>query len=398
MYKHLLVRYGELGLKGKNKIRFIQRLTRNIKNALSDMGGVDVRYTWGRIWVSLAAAAQLDEAIERLQKVFGIYSISPVLQCPREATADDELRVIGAAALQVLRAALPSGGTFKVETRRADKSFPLPSPEVTKRVASYLFDNIDENFSADMYKPQVTVDLEIREEGSYVYGQSIAGAKGFPVGSSGKAMLLLSGGIDSPVAGWMAMKRGVIVEAVHFYSFPFTGEQSKQKVIDLCRLLSVWRGAGIKLHVAYFTDIQKAIREHCPEEYGITIMRRMMFRIAERLGTGRQCLALVTGESIGQVASQTLESMSVINNAVSIPVLRPLVGMDKEEIIAVSEHLGAFDISIRPYEDCCTVFLPPHPVIRPRITEAERYEQSLDIERLISESLAKSETITIYPA
>ena len=397
MYKHLLVRYGELGLKGKNKIRFIQRLTRNIKVALSGMSGVEVRYTWGRIWVSLADASQLDEATELLQKVFGIYSISPVLQCPRESDTETSFKTMSEAALRVLQAALPSGGTFKVETRRADKTFPIPSPEVSKRVAAYLFGNIDGSFSAQMHNPQVTVDLEIREEGVYVYGQSIAGAKGFPVGSSGKAMLLLSGGIDSPVAGWMAMKRGVIVEAIHFYSFPFTGEQSKQKVIDLCRLLSVWRGAGIKLHIAYFTDIQKAIREHCPEEYGITIMRRMMFRIAERLGTGRQCLALVTGESIGQVASQTLESMSVINNAVSIPVLRPLVGMDKEEIIAVSERIGAFDISIRPYADCCTVFLPPHPVIRPRITEAEKYEQALNIERLISESLAKSESITVYP-
>ncbi|MEG1997674.1 MAG: tRNA uracil 4-sulfurtransferase ThiI, partial [Clostridiales bacterium] len=262
-------------------------------------------------------------------------------------------------------------------------------------VANELFDRLDERYQADMHHPEFTLNIEIRGEGNFVYGESIPGAGGLPVGCGGKAMLLLSGGIDSPVAGWMAMKRGVTLEGIHFYSFPFTGEQSKQKVIELCKNLSKWQGAPFKLHVVYFTDIQKAIHQYCREDYGITIMRRMMFRLAERLAKQNRALALFTGESVGQVASQTLESMFTINAVTNMPVLRPLVGMDKEEIMHIAKRIGTFETSILPYEDCCTIFLPKYPKIRPRLEETEELEKNLDIDALIEDALRKTELLII---
>lgn len=385
--KLLLIRYGELGLKGKNKIKFINILVHNIKAALADLPRRRIEATWGRVWVEVRD--DMPQVLERLSRVFGIYSISPVIECGRD------LEAIQAAALQVLQNALPAGGSFKVESRRADKSFPLPSPELSKAVASYLFEQVDARYRADMHQPERTVSIEVRNEGVFVYGEVLPGAKGLPVGASGKAMLLLSGGIDSPVAGWMAMKRGVSIEAIHFHSFPFTGEKSREKVVDLCRLLAKWHGKPVQLHVVHFTDIQMAIRANCPEEYGITIMRRMMFRIAALLASQRNALALYSGECVGQVASQTLESMDTINSVIDIPVLRPLVGLDKEEIIAYAQRIGSFETSILPYEDCCTLFLPAFPKIRPKRAEAMEMEQALDIEGLIEQALAKTEKIVI---
>lgn len=386
MYELILVRYGELGLKGKNKAQFINRLVLNIKRGIKGLAPREVVSTWGRVWVPVID--DLDQTIERLQQVFGIYSVSPVIK------TEKDLEAIKKAALRVLHDSLPQGGTFKVETRRPDKTFPMLSPEISKEVGSYLFANSPDIYQADMYHPQHTIDVEIRGEGAFVYGQVMPGAKGLPVGSSGRAVLMLSGGIDSPVAGWMAMKRGVTVEAIHFHSFPFTSERAKQKVIDLCEVLTGW-GGKIRLHVVHFTEIQKAIRQNCREEYGITIMRRMMFRLAERIATQNKAYAIYTGESVGQVASQTLESMFTINNVTNMPVLRPLVGMDKEEIIKIAQGIGTFDISIRPYEDCCTVFLPDYPKIRPRLEEARKLEEKLDIEGLLKEALGKTEVLEI---
>jgi len=387
MEKLLLVRYGELGLKGKNKNKFIDRLVDNIRKALADLPPRRVYSTWGRIWVQIHD--DLPAVNARLQKVFGIYSLSPV----RESTRD--IQDIKEAALSVLLAALPNGGSFKVETKRADKSFPLESLAVSQEVASYLFDNIDERYRADMHHPERTVNIEIRLEGVFVYGEVIAGAGGLPVGCSGKGLLLLSGGIDSPVAGWMAMKRGVTIEAIHFYSFPFTGEKSKEKVLDLCQLLAFWNRGSVRLHVVHFTDIQKELRQKCREEYGITLMRRMMFRLAQEIASRQRALVLYTGESVGQVASQTLESMAVINKVVDIPVLRPLVGMDKEDIVHYAKRIDSFDISIRPYEDCCTLFLPEYPKTRPILSEVEEMEKELDIPKLMEEALQKTQVITI---
>ena len=385
----ILIRYGELGLKGKNKHKFISRLVNNIRHCLSGLEGWAVRSTWGRIWVDVDTE-QVDAATERLQSVFGIYSLSPVL------TVEKEMTSIAQGGLEVLLAALPNGGTFKVETRRSDKTFPGQSPEISLKTAEYIFDRVGEEYQADMHRPEITVNVEIRGEGAFVYGQKIHGAGGLPVGCGGKAMLLLSGGIDSPVAGWMAMKRGVSLEAVHYHSFPFTGEKAKEKVFTLCTRLAKWQGMPVKLHVVHFTEIQKAIYANGADEYGITLMRRMMFRLAECIAEQRNCLALYTGESVGQVASQTLESMAVINDVVNIPVMRPLIGMDKEEIMALAKKIGTFETSILPYEDCCTVFLPKHPKIRPVLTEAVELEKSLDIPALLEEALAKTETV-IFP-
>lgn len=386
----LLIRYGELGLKGRNKNIFIHKLVHNIRTALKGLDGCDVTSTWGRVWVT-AEPGQAAEALQRLRCVFGIYSISPA------HAAEKELSAISAVAFDILQEALPAGGTFKVETRRADKTFPGTSPEISRAIATYIFDRLagDSRYDADMHHPDITVDVEIRGEGAFVYGATVPGAGGLPVSSGGKALLLLSGGIDSPVAGWMALKRGVAIEAIHFHSFPFTGEKSKEKVFALCRILARWQNAPVKLHVVHFTEIQKAIYANGEAEYGITLMRRMMFRLAERIAAQRRCLALYTGESVGQVASQTLESMAVINSVIDLPVLRPLVGMDKEEIMALARSIGSYDISILPYEDCCTVFLPKYPKIRPVKAEAEKLEENLDIEALLSEALARTETLTL---
>lgn len=386
----LLIRYGELGLKGKNKNVFISKLAANIRASLHGLSGWNVRTGWGRLWVEVDKA-QYDAAIDRLTKVFGVYSLSPVIRAEREVPD------LAEAAWQVLMNSLPEGGTFKVETRRSDKSYALTSPEISRAVAGELFRRLggDQRWDAEMRQPQLTVNLEVREDGAYVYGETIRCAGGLPVSCSGKALLLLSGGIDSPVAGWMAMKRGVAIEAIHFESQPFTSERALDKVLDLCKILAKWQAAPVKLHVVHFTDIQKAIYANCREEYGITLMRRMMFRLAERVAQSRRCLALYTGESVGQVASQTLESMQVINSVVDIPVLRPLVGMDKEDIMALAQRIGTFETSILPYEDCCTVFLPKYPKIRPLKGEAEKLEQALDVPALLDDALARTELIKI---
>jgi len=382
----ILIRYGELGLKGKNKHQFIRCLVHNIRAALSGLPDWNIYTTWGRLWVE-TAGERYPEVVARLQQVFGIFSLSPVLQ------AEKDLEAVGEAALAILLKALPEGGAFKVETRRTDKNFPLISPEISKATAAYIFDRVDGRWDADMHHPQLTLNIEVRDEGAFVYGETLPGPGGLPVGSGGRALLLLSGGIDSPVAGWMAMKRGVAIEAIHFHSYPFTGEKAKEKVFELCRQLARWQGAPIRLHVAFFTDIQKAIYASCREEYGITLMRRMMFRLAERVAADRGSLALYTGESVGQVASQTLESMAVINQVVDIPVLRPLVGLDKAEIMKIAQRIGTYETSILPYEDCCTVFLPKYPKIRPTRQEAEALEQALDIEALLTGALEKTETL-----
>lgn len=384
----ILIRYGELGLKGKNRHLFVGRLAENIRASLKGLTAWQVRVSWGRLWLEIDSGQQA-AAIERLRRVFGIYSLSPVVE------TEKELPAIADAAYSVLRKALPRGGTFKVETRRTDKNFPMISPEVSRSTANSIFARLEaegaEGYDADMHQPQVTIDIEVRAEGAFVFGETIPCAGGLPVGCSGKAAVMLSGGIDSPVAAWLAMKRGVAIEAIHFHSFPFTGERAKEKVYELCKILALWQGRPVRLHLVYFTEIQKAIYANCAEEYGITIMRRFMYRIAERIAASRHCLALYTGESVGQVASQTLESLAVINAVVQMPVLRPLIAMDKEEIMSKAQQLGSFQTSILPYEDCCTVFLPQYPKIRPLLSETEKLEASLDIEALIAEALEKTE-------
>lgn len=384
MYKLLLLRYGELGLKGKNKGQFIKRLEANIRRALPHK---EVISTWGRLWVPLDD--DMEETVAALSAVFGLYSVSPVIECGRD------LEEIAAAAKTVLETALPQGGTFKMESRRSDKTFPLTSPELSQTVGGMVLPQMGKEYTVDVREPQQRIDIEVRKEGVYVFGQTIPMAGGLPVGSSGKGVVMLSGGIDSPVCAYLAMKRGVKVELLHFHSFPYTSERAKEKVVDLAAVLAKYSNAGMKLHVIHFTDIQMAIRESCREEYTITMMRRFMYRIAQKVASALDAKAIFTGESVGQVASQTLESMYAINEAITMPVLRPLCCFDKEEIIAIAQKIGTFDISIRPYEDCCTIFLPDYPKIRPDLKDCLEMEAEMDVDGLIEAALAKSYVLHI---
>jgi thiamine biosynthesis protein ThiI len=389
-YTTLLVRLGgEIAIKGKNRSTFEKALIENMRNHLKGVEGAPkVARVGGRIEVHLGQADQ-EEVVSRLREVFGISSLSPV------AESELDMEKIKETALKVVQDALAKRVgkvKFKVEARRANKMFPLTSPEISKAVGGYVLPRVNDRLKVDVYEPELTLTVEVRETKAYLTCDVIPGPGGLPVGTAGRTMLLLSGGIDSPVAGYMALRRGATLECVHFHSFPFTSERAQEKVNELARILAR-HGGRIRLHNVHFTEIQKAIRMHCPEEYSVTIMRRFMMRIADRLAHQRKCLALVTGESLGQVASQTLESMYVINSVTSIPILRPLVAMDKVDIMNIAERIGTYETSILPYEDCCTVFLPKNPKTRPKLWEAEAAEEKLDVEALIRDALEKTETL-----
>jgi thiamine biosynthesis protein ThiI len=391
MYTTLIVRMGgEIAIKGKNRSDFEKALLENMRLAIKPHGGAKVVRTGGRIEV-LLNGADLDEVTEALSHVMGVKSISPVME------AEIDLDKIKETALTVVQDALRKRKTpitFKVDARRANKRFPLTSPQIAQEVARYVLART-EGLVVDVHDPELVLTVEVRETKSYLLCDVIPGPGGLPVGTSGKTLLLLSGGIDSPVAGWMALKRGAKLEAIHFHSFPFTSERAQEKVNDLAKILAKY-GGRIVLHNVHFTEIQKAIRQHVPEEYSITIMRRFMMRIADRLAHQRKALALVTGESLGQVASQTLESMYTINNVTNMPILRPLVAIDKTEIMDIAKRIGTYETSILPFEDCCTIFLPKNPKTRPKLHEAEFFEEKLDIDALIEEALEKTERLVFY--
>lgn len=381
----LLIRYGELALKKRNRRMFEERLMHNIRQKLDQFSGVTVQQTFGRMFVHLngADAASITRA---LQQVFGIVSVSPVVR-----TELDIGKVKGAALALMEKHDMPNV-TFKVETQRANKQFPLTSQEVNREVGAHVLRNT-RHLKVDVHEPDYPLTVEIRPQGVFLYTERFPALGGLPVGTSGKVMLLLSGGIDSPVAGYFTMKRGVEIEAVHFHSYPYTSERSLKKVEDLTRQLAVY-GGPIHLHVVPFTEIQTNIREQCEESFTITVMRRFMFRIAQQLAEKRGALALSTGESLGQVASQTLESMRAINEVVQLPVLRPLIGMDKQEIIAVSKEIGTYETSILPYEDCCTVFVPKSPQTRPNLERTRLNEANLDVEELVNDAVQNTEMKT----
>ncbi|WP_406677551.1 tRNA uracil 4-sulfurtransferase ThiI [Moorella sp. ACPs] len=385
MYTSLLVRYGEISLKGNNRPYFEDKLLANMRRALGDLPPRRMRKTFGRVFVDLHD--DLEAVARRLQRVFGIVSMSPVAAAPLE------LEAIKKAALAVLKDS--PGTTFKVQTQRPNKRFPLASPEVNQELGAYLLTH-SQGQQVDVHHPDRVIHVEIRDEGAYIYSRVIPGPGGLPVGVTGRGLLLISGGIDSPVAGYMGMKRGLELTALHFHSFPFTSERSKEKVVDLCRVLAGYSGP-FRLVVAPFTNIQKAIRQHCPQEFYVTIMRRMMFRIARAVAAKEDALAILTGESLGQVASQTLQSMAVINKVVDLPVLRPLVAWDKSEIIEVARRIGTYAISIRPYEDCCTLFVPKHPATKPPLARVEAAEKNLAVTELVEECLASLEILTVEP-
>lgn len=390
MYDALLLRYGEIGIKKGNRHFFENQLLNNIRAAIADLGERKVEKTYGRMYVELFDDA--DQVIPRIQQVFGIVGISPAKH------VELNLAAIQQAALQVLDDAIAGREivTFKVEAKRPYKRFPMESPELASTVGGYLLSARPDRVKVDVHQPEVTVHVEVRQEGAYVYAQDIPGIGGLPVGSSGRGVLLLSGGIDSPVAGWMAMKRGVAISAVYFHSFPFTTDRAKEKVLDLARVLARYCGS-VDVHIVHFTDLQKAIYQNCPPRLGVTIMRRMMLRLAERVARKEGALALFTGESVGQVASQTLQSIAVTNAVASLPVLRPLIAMDKRDIVEIARQIGTYEISILPYEDCCTLFVPKHPETKPRLIDAERAEASFDFTSLLDDAMAKTEVVRVRP-
>lgn len=389
MEKHILIRYGELSLKKSNRNQFTQRIIQHIKTALAHFPNLVFQNKGLRYYIVLNDHDP-EEIIPILKKIPGIYSFSVVYRC------ESDLESIKNAALEIMQQELAKGKrAFKVETNRAYKQFPLTSLEISQTVASYLFKSLPD-LKADMRHPDFTLFLDVRDEGTYIYTEVILGMGGFPAHIQGKGLLMVSGGIDSVVAGYLAIKKGVEIEAVHFASPPYTSDNALQKVVDLLEQLAPYTLNGtILLHVVPFTTLQQLIYQYVREDYGITIMRRMMYRISERLAKKIQAEIIINGESIGQVASQTLESMSVINSVVTMPVIRPLAMMDKEEIINIARDIGTYDISIRPFEDCCTVFVPRHPQIKPRLHVAEKEEQNFDFEKSVEEAMKRIETIVL---
>lgn len=386
MEQVLLVKYGEIILKGLNRPIFEDLLVRNIRAALRGFEP-EITKAQATTYIRLPDESNLDEAMERLRKVFGIVSITRAYVLPKEIGA------IQKGTAECLSEVLGAAKTFKVEAKRSDKKFPLKSPEICREVGGYLCAKFP-NLAVDVKLPEKTVMVEVRDTNTYVYCDKVKGPGGMPVGTNSKAVLLLSGGIDSPVAGYMAAKRGVALEAVHFFSHPYTSERAKEKVLQLAKIVAAYTG-GMRVHIVPFTEIQLEIRKHCPEEQLTIIMRRFMMKIAERIAEKNGAIALVTGESIGQVASQTVEALGVTNNAVSIPVFRPVIGMDKDEIVERARTIGTFETSILPYEDCCTIFTPKHPNTKPKLEKIQASEQLLDVQRLIEAAVEGVETVVV---
>lgn len=387
MKRLILVRYGEIILKGLNRSRFEAKLISNIKRAIGDLGKAYVRISQARIHIEPRDDDyDIEEAVERLKKVFGIVSLSIVYKCPSDFDAIKEMSVSVVGKLFEEKRCK----TFKVETKRANKKFPLKSPEISREVGGAILSNY--NFlRVNVENPDFILYVEVREE-TFIYCNKISAFGGLPTGTNGKAMLLLSGGIDSPVACFMMAKRGLEIEATHFYSYPYTSERAKDKVVELAKKLSEYC-YNLKLNIVPFTDIQVEMRDNCNEDELTIIMRRIMMDITERIAKKSDCLALITGEALGQVASQTIESLAVTNEAATMPVFRPLIGMDKEEVIAIARKIDTFETSVLPYEDCCTVFVAKHPKTKPVLKYIKYSQEKLDIEDMIVKAIDEREVI-----
>lgn len=393
MFTAFLIKYAEIGVKGKNRYIFEDALVQQIKYAVKRCDGeFKVTRAQGRIYVEALTDFDFDETVESLKCVFGISGICPVVY-----VEDEGFEKLGQAIVDYIGEVYPDRDkSFKVNARRARKNYPLNSMEINSEIGSILLDAYPE-MRVDVHKPDIMLSIEIREK-IYIYSEMIPGPGGMPVGTGGKAMLLLSGGIDSPVAGYMIAKRGVKIDAVYFHAPPYTSERAKQKVVDLARLVSRFTGP-IYLHVINFTDIQLYIYEKCPHDELTIIMRRYMMRIAERIAKDTECLGLITGESIGQVASQTMHSLAATNEVCTLPVYRPLIGFDKMEIVDVAEKINTYETSILPYEDCCTIFVAKHPVTKPNLNIIRRHEQNLEekIEEMVEKALKEDELIIVHP-
>ena len=388
MITAFLIKYGEIGIKGNNRYLFEDALVRQIRHALYGLdGGFKVHKESGRIYATATESFDSDEIIAALKKVFGIVWI-----CPVEEIADNGFDDLAEHCISFLKESYPDGKfTFKVQARRGRKNYPMDSMEINAELGGRILDAMPET-RVDVHHPEVLLQVEIRNK-IYIYCEEIPGPGGMPVSTAGKAMLLLSGGIDSPVAGYMISKRGVEIEATYFHAPPYTSERAKQKVVDLANEVSAFAGP-IRLHVVNFTDIQLAIYQKCPHDELTIIMRRYMMRIAEALAEKSKCLGLITGESIGQVASQTMPSLLCTNAVCTLPVYRPLIGMDKQEIINISEKIGTYDTSIEPYEDCCTIFVAKHPVTKPLLHVIERDEKKLDgIDGMVQKAIDTEQVI-----
>ena len=388
MFKAFLIKYGEIGIKGKNRYLFEDALIKQIRFALKNVDGTfDVTKQQGRVYV-YADNYDYDETVDALSRVFGIVHICPVVICENPEW-ENLTKVVG----DYMESAYEDlHFTFKVEARRADKRYPKKSMEISADMGEYLLNRFDA-LKVDVHCPDVFLNIEVREK-TYIYSKSIPGPGGMPVGTNGTAMLLLSGGIDSPVAGYMIAKRGVTLQATYFHAPPYTSERAKQKVIDLAKIVARYSGP-IKLNIINFTDIQLAIYEKCPHEELTIIMRRYMMMIAERIAKEDKAMALITGESIGQVASQTMQSLSATNAVCTLPVFRPVIGFDKDDIVKISEKIGAFETSIQPYEDCCTIFVAKHPVTKPNIRAIERSERHLSdiIDEMVETAVSTREVV-----
>ena len=382
MRKLLMVRYGEIYLKGLNRPFFLKALVKRVRDAAKPFGG-QVWLHDARVFISDMNDAE--GCMERVSKVFGVHSIAPAIEMEK-----DDFEGICEQANELMRGL---SGTFKVEARRSDKHYFLDSPQINAKVGEYVLMRNEDHLKVDVRKPEHVLSIEIRDQ-AYLYCRVYPAVGGMPVGTGGKAALLLSGGIDSPVAGYMIAKRGVQLIAVHYHSFPYTSEFAKQKVLDLAKILSEYC-CGIRVYVVPFTDIQMQIHEKCPEDYTTLIMRRYMMRIAERIAQKEEALALITGESVGQVASQTIEALTVTNEVVHMPVFRPLIGFDKIDIMEYARKIGTYETSILPYEDCCTVFTPRHPATKPKMALIEKGESRLDQEALIRSAVENAEIVEL---
>jgi thiamine biosynthesis protein ThiI len=405
MKKVILVRYGEIMLKGLNRPVFETTLMRNIKQSFNGLGKTAVRCSQARIYIEPGQDDfDFESAVSRLIKVFGIVSVSIVWKV---ASDFEEIKKYS---IEMVReyiskpgrnaAKVSKGGPgtsdrafrFKVETKRGNKRFPMESPEISRQLGGYLLENVP-GLKVDVNDPDFVFFAEVREH-TYIYCDIVPAFGGLPVGTSGKGVLLLSGGIDSPVAGWMMAKRGMELEAVHFHSYPYTSERARDKVVNLAKILAQYC-RRIRLHIVPFTEIQLEINDRCPQEYLTILMRRAMMKISEKIAAQNGAIALITGESLGQVASQTAEALAVTNDAVSMPVFRPLIGMDKNEVVEIARKIDTFETSILPYEDCCTVFVAKHPKTKPKLEEAKEYESRLSLDEMIERAIRDTEIMTI---
>lgn len=391
MKEIILVKYGEMVLKGLNKKSFEDMLTKNIKRRLKNLGQFKITSAQSTTYITpVDENIDLDEVVDRVRKIFGIASLCRACVCEKDFSDITEK------SLEYLNEVLSNAKTFKVNAKRSDKAFPMKSPEICTELGGILLEKFP-NLTVDVKNPEVTVTVEIRDTNAYIHAENLKGAGGLPVGSSGKAMLLLSGGIDSPVAGYMMAKRGVHIEAIHYVSPPYTSERARMKVEQLCDKMTAYCG-GIAFYCVPFTELQEAIKDNCPEEYFTVIMRRLMMEIAQRIAVNDNCLALITGESVGQVASQTMSAIACTDAVCRMPVFRPLVGMDKTEIIDIARKIDTFETSILPYEDCCTVFTPRHPKVRPNLADIEKAQSAFDFEPLIQKAIENTEMKTFtYP-